>query len=51
MDALMNLHVWKRSCRLSADLYKVKADCKEYGFREQLTRADLSIASKYCRGV
>jgi four helix bundle protein len=50
MEALKNLDVWKRACRLSVDLYKATASCQEYGFKDQLTRAGLSIASNIAEG-
>lgn len=39
------LEVWKRSARLSAQIYKITADLRDYGFRDQLTRAGLSVPS------
>ncbi len=39
------LDVWKRSARLSAEIYKTLAELKDYGFRDQITRAGLSIPS------
>lgn len=50
MDALKNLDVWKRACRLSVDLYKLTDDCKEYNFKDQITRAGLSVASNIAEG-
>jgi len=50
MDALKNLDVWKRACRLSVDLYQATTDCKEFSFKDQLTRAGLSIASNIAEG-
>ncbi|UCB56286.1 MAG: four helix bundle protein, partial [Thiotrichales bacterium] len=50
MEALKNLDVWSRACRLSVDLYKATTDCKEYSFKDQLTRAGLSIASNIAEG-
>ena len=50
MDAFENLEVWKRSCRLSADLYRTLDACRVYGFRDQVTRAALSIPSNIAEG-
>ena len=50
MDALENLDVWKRACRLSVTLYQIMATSKEYGFRDQITRAALSIPSNIAEG-
>ena len=40
-----NLAVWKRSARLSADIYKFTVELTDYGFRNQLTRSSLSVPS------
>jgi four helix bundle protein len=50
MEALEQLDVWKRSCRLSVELYKATACCKERGFRDQITRAALSVPSNIAEG-
>jgi len=42
------LEVWKRSSGLSADLYTYFKSLKDYGFRDQITRAGLSIPSNTC---
>ena len=44
------LDVWKRSARLSAEIYKTLAELKDYGFRDQITRAGLSIPSNVAEG-
>ena len=45
-----DLEVWKRSARLSADLYKELRDLKDYGFKDQITRAGLSVPSNIAEG-
>lgn len=40
-----DLDVWKKSAHLSAELYKKLLDCKDYGFRDQITRSGLSVPS------
>jgi four helix bundle protein len=50
MARFEELEVWKRSARLSADLYKAMADLKDFGFRDQITRAGLSIPSNIAEG-
>ena len=40
-----DLDVWKRSARLSADIYKELRGLKDYGFKDQITRSGLSIPS------
>ena len=46
-----SLEVWKRSARLSADIYKATATLKDYGFRDQLTRSGLSVPSNIAEGM
>ena len=46
-----DLEVWKRSARLSADIYKELAGLKDYGFRDQITRSGLSIPSNVAEGI
>lgn len=45
-----NLTVWKRAARLSVNLYRGLASLRDYGFRDQLTRSGLSIASNIAEG-
>jgi len=50
MDALESLDVWKRSCRLSVELYRCLGDCRDYGYRDQVTRSALSVPSNIAEG-
>ena len=45
------LEVWKRSCRLSVNIYKHLAGCRDYGFKDQIARSSLSIGSNIAEGV
>ena len=45
-----DLYVWRRSARLSADLFKVTSSLKDYNFRDQITRSGLSIPSNIAEG-
>lgn len=44
------MDVWKRSARLSAEIYRQTATLKDFGYRDQLTRSALSIASNIAEG-
>jgi four helix bundle protein len=45
-----DLEVWKRSARLSADIYRELKELKDFGFRDQITRSGLSIPSNIAEG-
>ena len=45
------LDVWKKAARLSADVYKTFAGCKDFGFKDQITRSGLSIPSNIAEGM
>ena len=45
-----NLAVWKRSARLSAEIYKELGNIKNFSFRDQVTRSALSISSNIAEG-
>ncbi|HDH11681.1 MAG TPA: four helix bundle protein [Nitrospirae bacterium] len=40
-----DLDVWKRTARLSANIYKELSHIKDFGFKDQITRSGLSIPS------
>lgn len=46
-----DLDVWKRSARLSAEIYKALDGLKDFGFRDQITRSGLSIPSNIAEGI
>ncbi len=50
MARFEELEVWRRSARLSAELYKALADLRDFGFRDQIARAGLSIPSNIAEG-
>ncbi|MFI4911172.1 MAG: four helix bundle protein [Sedimentisphaeraceae bacterium JB056] len=45
-----DMEIWKRSARLSAKLYKSFVDCKDFGFKDQITRSSLSVPSNIAEG-
>jgi four helix bundle protein len=45
------LDVWKRSCRLSVEVYKHFSDCRDFGFKDQITRSSLSVPSNLAEGL
>jgi four helix bundle protein len=47
---LEDLQVWRRASRLSVELYRYFANHKDFGFRDQITRAGLSVPSNIAEG-
>ena len=45
-----NLDVWKKSCSLSVRIYTLLKDCRDYGLKDQMLRAAVSIASNIAEG-
>ena len=45
------LEVWKRSCRLAVRVYELLRECRDYGLRDQMSRAAVSIASNIAEGA
>ena len=51
MSAFENLEVWRRAVKFSGALYQGLCHLKDYGFKDQLTRAGLSVASNIAEGM
>ena len=45
-----DLEVWKKSCTLSVRLYELLKTCRDYGLKDQMLRAAVSIASNLAEG-
>jgi four helix bundle protein len=45
------LDVWKRACSLAVKTFELLKDCREFGLRDQMQRAAVSIASKIAEGA
>jgi len=45
-----DLEIWQRSSRLAVRLYEVLSSCRDYGLKDQMTRAAVSIASNIAEG-
>jgi len=46
-----DLEVWKRAVELSASIYSGTRQLKDFGYRDQITRAGLSIPSNIAEGM
>ena len=45
-----DLDVWKRSCRLATSIYEAVRDSRDYGLKDQMTRAAVSVPSNVAEG-
>jgi four helix bundle protein len=45
------LEVWKRACQLAVRIYELLRECREFGLRDQMQRAAVSIASNIAEGA
>ena len=46
-----NLEVWQKSVDLSARVYELMRDCRDYGFKDQICRASVSVPSNIAEGL
>ena len=44
------LEVWQRSRQLAIDTYRELRNCRDFGFKDQITRSALSIPSNIAEG-
>ena len=45
------LDVWRLSARPSVDIYRELANCRDFGFKDQITRSGLSVPSNIAEGM
>lgn len=45
-----DLVVWQKARSISVAIYKAFKDCKDFGFKDQVTRSSLSIPSNIAEG-
>ena len=46
-----DLDVWKRACALAVKVYEALRPCRDFGLRNQMQRAAVSIASNIAEGA
>ena len=51
MGTFEDLEVWNTACEISIEVYRLLRTCKDYGLRDQMTRAAVSIASNIAEGA
>lgn len=49
-QAFEDLAVWKKSARLTSEIYKELLDLRDFGFKDQITRSGLSVPSNIAEG-
>jgi len=45
------LDVWKRACRMSVRIYVLLKESRDFGLKDQMTRATVSVASNIAEGA
>ena len=46
-----DLDVWKRACQMAVRIYDALKDCRDFGLKDQMTRAAVSVASNIAEGA
>lgn len=49
-EGFENLEIWKQGLNLSIQTYQSLSDCKDYGLKDQIQRAVVSIPSNIAEG-
>ena len=50
-ETFEKLEVWQRSHALSIEVYRMLANCRDWGFRDQITRSANSISDNIAEGT
>ncbi len=50
-ETFEKLDVWRRSHALSIEIYRLLADCRDWGFKDQITRSANSISDNIAEGA
>lgn len=50
-DTFEKLAVWQRAQAISIEVYRLLANCKDWGFKDQITRSTNSIADNIAEGA
>jgi len=50
IESVEDLEIWKFSTELCIDVYQVFKNCKDFGLKDQIQRASVSISSNIAEG-
>ena len=50
MRVFEELNVWKEAKSITLDIYAIFKDCRDYGFKDQIQRASVSIMNNIAEG-
>jgi len=50
-DSFEKLEVWQRAQALSIELYRLLANCRDWGFKDQITRSANSVPDNIAEGA
>lgn len=50
-ETFEQLEVWQRAQALSVEVYRLLRECRDWGFRDQITRAANSVADNIAEGA
>ena len=50
MREFESLNVWKEAKTVTLDIYEIFKDCRDYGFKDQIQRASVSIMNNIAEG-
>jgi len=49
-ESFEKLEVWRRSHALSVEIYRLLSECRDWGFKDQITRSANSISDNIAEG-
>ena len=49
-DTFENLEVWQEAIELAAKVYDLLRECRDFGFRDQIQEASVSVSSNIAEG-
>jgi len=50
IETFEDLEIWKEGMRVSVNIYEMLKNCKDYGLKDQMQRASVSISSNIAEG-